>query len=126
MNPDKDKTDVPQNEQKSYPDQARQIVKDYYNAFVAGLSESDRHQVVGDNDVYVVWFAKTLKNWKALVSTVNSDGLYFEVTFNGENNNIYVDQYVKSQQLLLVEGEPHRLENFHENLKGLNTRTSHL
>lgn len=112
-------TEVPQNEQKSYPDQARQIVKDYYNAFIAGLSESDRHQIVADEDVYVVWFSKTLKNWKALVSTVNSDGLYFEVTYNGENDNIYVDQYVKAQQLTLIAGQPHRLENFTENLKNL-------
>ena len=48
--------------------------------------------------LYIVWFAKVLKNWKALISTnVPGDGLYFEVTYNGEpgNEESYVDTYRK-------------------------------
>lgn len=45
--------------------------------------------------LYVVWFAKTLQNWKALVSTDVFSGLYWEVTHNGDKNETYVDQYVK-------------------------------
>ena len=48
-------------------------------------------------DLYVTWFAKTLDNWKALVSTsISGDGLYFEVTHNGEKMETYVDTYRKS------------------------------
>jgi hypothetical protein len=44
---------------------------------------------------YVVWFAKTLGNWKALVSTDVFDNVYWEVTHNGAKNETYVDTYFK-------------------------------
>jgi hypothetical protein len=47
------------------------------------------------DDVFVVWFAKTLQNWKCLVSTTVSDGMYYEVTHNGDKNETYVDVYKK-------------------------------
>lgn len=47
-------------------------------------------------DLYIVWFAKTLGNWKALISTsIPDDGLYFEVTHNGGELETYVDTYMK-------------------------------
>jgi hypothetical protein len=45
--------------------------------------------------VYVVWFSKTLQNWKALVSTTLPDGMYYEVTYNGDNTEVYLDVYKK-------------------------------
>ena len=47
------------------------------------------------DDVYIVWWSKTLQNWKALVSTTVSDGMYYEVTYNGDKDEIYVDAYKK-------------------------------
>ena len=47
------------------------------------------------NDLYVVWFSKTLQNWKALVSTDLVPGQYFEVTYNGNTHESYVDWYQK-------------------------------
>ena len=47
------------------------------------------------SDFYVVWFCKTLQNWKALVSTDRRHGLYFEVTANGDKREIYLDAYQK-------------------------------
>ena len=70
---------------------ARQIVLQYY----------DEHRDVTDSkelnidDVYVVWFSKTLQNWKALVSTTASDGMYYEVTYNGDKHEAYLDVYKK-------------------------------
>ena len=51
-------------------------------------------------DCYVVWFSKTLQNWKALVGTneISSDepcGDYAEITHNGDKNETYVDVYAK-------------------------------
>ncbi len=48
------------------------------------------------DDVYVVWFCKTLSNWKALVSTDVVAGVYVEVTYNGAKQEAYVDTYVKT------------------------------
>lgn len=46
-------------------------------------------------DVYVVWFCKTLQNWKALCSTDIPDGMYYEVTYDGDKDVAYVDAYKK-------------------------------
>lgn len=48
-----------------------------------------------ESDVYCVWFCKTLKNAKALVSTTVPDTRYFEFTFDRDKNQIYFDGYVK-------------------------------
>lgn len=47
------------------------------------------------SDVYVVWYAKELQNHKALLSTTNEDGLYFECTYNGDKEELYLDSYEK-------------------------------
>ena len=43
--------------------------------------------------VYVVWLNRTLQNNKALLSTTISDGMYFEITYNGDDNEMYFDAY---------------------------------
>lgn len=53
------------------------------------------------HDVYVVWFAKTLGNWKALVSTNLIDGMYYEVTYNGDKQETYLDAYRKFQNVCI-------------------------
>ena len=50
---------------------------------------------VSIDDIYVVWFCKTLQNWKALVSTTLPDGMYYEVSYNGDKKEIYLDAYKK-------------------------------
>jgi hypothetical protein len=46
-------------------------------------------------EVRIVWFAKVLQNWKALVITDRPDGKYYELTYNGDKHETYVDEYVK-------------------------------
>ncbi len=70
---------------------ARKIVMDYANDH---LDKSDNIQI-GMNDVYVVWFCKTLQNWKALLSTTLPDGMYYEVTYDGDKHEAYLDAYKK-------------------------------
>ncbi|WP_288272185.1 DUF6275 family protein [uncultured Megasphaera sp.] len=72
-------------------EKARKIVMDYFNAHV---DKTDQKQITMD-DVFVVWFCKTLQNWKCLVSTTVSDGMYYEVTHNGDKGETYVDVYKK-------------------------------
>lgn len=50
-------------------------------------------------DLYVVWFCKTLENWKALVGTNVRDGLYYEVTYDGRNKQTYLDEYAKTMNV---------------------------
>lgn len=72
-------------------ERAKQEVLKYVNEH---LDKSDGLQI-GINEVYVVWFCKTLQNWKALLSTTLPDGKYYEVTFNGDKQELYLDVYVK-------------------------------
>lgn len=53
------------------------------------------------DDLYVVWFAKVLGNWKALISTDIYNGAYWEVTYNGANQETYVDAYVKKSNVCI-------------------------
>lgn len=50
-----------------------------------------------DFDVYVVWVCKTLQNNKALLSTSLLDGMYFEATYNGDKQEMYLDAYEKKE-----------------------------
>ena len=46
-------------------------------------------------DVFVVWSCKSLQNNKALLSTTISDGMYYELTYNGDKKGLYLDAYKK-------------------------------
>lgn len=74
-----------------YTLKAREIVRDYVNEH---LDKTDGI-VINMTDTYVVWQCKTLQNWKALVSTTLPDGMYYEVTYNGDKNEVYLDTYKK-------------------------------
>lgn len=72
-------------------EKAKQIIVDYFNSHV---DKTDGVKITSD-DVFVVWFCKTLQNWKALLSTKVPDGVYYEVTHNGDRDETYVDVYKK-------------------------------
>ncbi|MBR1494240.1 MAG: hypothetical protein IJ601_04245 [Acidaminococcaceae bacterium] len=81
-------------------DKAKNIVVEYFNKHV----EVTDNKNIDIDDVYIVWFCKTLQNWKALVSTNVSDGMYYEITHNGDKNETYVDVYKKWENYT-VKGE---------------------
>ena len=71
---------------------ATKAVVDYFN----GQADStDKNGQITEKDVFVVWLCKTLQNNKALLSTTVCDGMYYEVTYNGDKNEMYVDAYKK-------------------------------
>lgn len=81
-------------------ERAKQIVVDYFNSH---LDKTDGKQISLE-DVYVVWFCKTLQNWKTLLSTNVRDGVYYEITHNGDKNETYVDVYKKWENYAVREG----------------------
>lgn len=52
-------------------------------------------KIITEDDVYIVWQCKTLQNNKALLSTTLFDGMYYEITYNGDNDEAYIDAYKK-------------------------------
>ena len=69
----------------------KELVRDYTNEH---LDKTDNRLIVID-DVFIVWQCKTLQNNKALASTTLFNGMYYEITFNGDKNEIYFDAYKK-------------------------------
>lgn len=68
---------------------AAMIVMDYVNEH---LDKSDEEVLI---HTYIVWKCKILQNWKFLISTDLRDGMYYEVTYNGDKNEWYLDAYKK-------------------------------
>ncbi|MDY3035689.1 MAG: DUF6275 family protein [Absicoccus sp.] len=46
-------------------------------------------------EVFVVWKVKALQNWKWLISSTLADGMYYEITYNGDIKEFYLDAYKK-------------------------------
>ena len=59
---------------------------------------------ISEDDLFVVWFSKTLQNWKALVAS-HGDTRYFEVTHNGDKGETYVDTYFKRDNKAITDAE---------------------
>lgn len=74
---------------------AKQTVKDYTTEH---LDKSDGKV---DFDVYIVWSCKTLQNSKALLSTTLPDGMYYELTYNGDKEEVYLDAYKKFENRVI-------------------------
>lgn len=54
-------------------------------------------------DVYTVWKAKILQNWKYLISSTLYDGMYYELTYNGDKKEWYLDAYKKFENRVILE-----------------------
>lgn len=57
------------------------------------------HQTDDPIHTYVVWFCYILGGWKALLSTDEEDGRYYEVTYDKAKLSVYVDTYVKESNV---------------------------
>jgi hypothetical protein len=93
-----DETWTSKNRSLSLQDRARRRVYEYVKDH---LEKTDTHVTFGEDEVYVVWFAKTRQNWKALVSTTLPDGMYYEVTHDGDKQATYIDAYKKFDNVRL-------------------------
>lgn len=81
----------------NFQEGCKQAVVNYVNN---RLDKSDE-VLINKDDVYVVWYAKTLGNAKALLSTNLSDGMYYELTYNGNTGDLYFDAYKKWENVTI-------------------------
>ena len=77
--------------EKDFVTLCKKTVAQYSNEH---LDKSDGRQITAE-DVFIVWMCKTLQNSKALVSTTLFDGMYYELTYNGDKKELYLDAYKK-------------------------------
>lgn len=76
---------------------AIEIVRDYINKH---LDKSDSKPTF---DVYTVWKCKALQNWKYLISSTLCDGMYYELTYNGDKKEWYLDAYKKFENQVITD-----------------------
>ena len=70
-----------------------QLVRDYI------LNHLDKSDETPQFDVYTVWKCKTLQNWKYLLASTLPDGMYYELTYNGDKKEWYLDAYKKFENV---------------------------
>jgi len=73
------------------------IVSDYI------IEHLDKTDTCGEFGVYIVWKCKTLQNWKYLISSDLNDGMYYELTYNGDAREWYLDAYKKFENKVIKE-----------------------
>jgi outer membrane protein assembly factor BamB len=77
---------------KDFIIKCKTVVVNYFNS---RKDVTDKNGKINENDVFVVWSCKTLQNNKALLSTTVRDGMYYEITYNGDKQECYLDAYKK-------------------------------
>ena len=78
-------------------EKALQIVRDYIEDHL------DKSDPKPEFDVYRVWKAKALQNWKYLISSTLFDGMYYELTYNGDEKVWYLDAYKKFENKVVAD-----------------------
>lgn len=83
-------------------DIVEKIVRDYVD------SHLDKSDSPTKYDVFIVWKAYILGNWKALASTTLPDGMYYEITYDSNKDCCYLDAYKKfeNQEISLIYDVP--------------------
>lgn len=84
-------------QEKDFRQMAIKAVVEYFNSQV---DSTDKNGKITEDQVFVVWMTKVLQNNKALLSTTVPDGMYYEVTWNGDKNEGYLDAYKKWKNLI--------------------------
>lgn len=65
------------------------------------LGHFDKSDEIPYFEVYIVWKCKALQNWKYLISSTLMDGMYYELTYNGDTNEWYLDAYKKFENKVI-------------------------
>ena len=78
-------------------EKALEIVREYIEEHLDKSDEKPEFQV------FTVWKAKALQNWKFLISSTLFDGMYYEMTYNGDKKEWYLDAYKKFENRVVKE-----------------------
>lgn len=84
-----------------FPLAARILVRDHINVLGIGTPRGLPIEKIQLGEIYVVWFAYVLGNWKAILSTSRPDGRIWEVSHNKAKGETYIDSYLKTHNFVL-------------------------
>ena len=72
-----------------------ELVKEYI------LNHLDKSDETPQFEIFTVQKCKILQNWKYLVSSTLPDGMYYELTYNGDKKEWYLDAYKKFENVCI-------------------------
>jgi hypothetical protein len=78
-------------------EKAKQIVKDNIFSVYGGADNTPSF------NIFIVWKCKTIQNYKYLIGSSLPDHLYYELTYNGDKKEWYLDVYNKVQKKVIKE-----------------------
>ncbi len=70
-------------------EKAIKIVRDYIEEHL------DKSDIKPNFEVYTVWKCKTLQNWRYLLSSTLFDGMYYELTYNGDKRECHFSLHTR-------------------------------
>ena len=76
-------------------DKAKRLVREYVDERLGSSDSAHRY------DVFIVWKCKALQNCKYLLGTNLHDDMYYELTYNGDKNEAYLDVYTKLENVVI-------------------------
>ena len=82
---------------ESMEQKAMDLVRKYIQEH---FDKTDEIPVFG---VFTVWKCKALQNWKFLISSTLPDGMYYELTYNGDKHEWYLDAYKKFENRCIAD-----------------------
>ena len=81
---------------------AKRAVAEYWNK---NKTLVKKYGDISTQKVFVVWQVKVIQNSKALLGVnIEGDGLYFEYTWDGDDQVAYLDVYAKKDHYTLEKG----------------------
>lgn len=66
----------------------------YKKFFKMAIEAVEEMKEKEEGEVFIVWYCKTLQNWKAILGTA---GALYEATVNGDKGEMYIDRYEKTE-----------------------------
>lgn len=77
--------------QANFMERAKKTVLAYTLSHTDPASDLD----ITEDDIFIVWYCKTLQNHKAILISCLRDGMIYEFTYNGDMDEAYLDAYCK-------------------------------
>ena len=104
------KMNVEVNQDFDMDSKALKIVSDYITECILDLrnlmyAHPDKSDPPVKFSVYTVWKIKALQNWKYCISSTLPDGMYYELTYNGDKKEWYLDAYKKFENKVIKEDD---------------------
>lgn len=75
---------------------ANSMTDEYIKSILRNLLNSDK-----EFEIFTVWKCKVLQNTKWLMCTNLPDVKYYELTYNGDKRELYIDEYVKENNTVI-------------------------